>query len=62
MEGWLATQVLNASVSNSLKLLESNKIGFKKFGSTIEFIQICNSLFYILNSKSIKESYEKRAL
>lgn len=59
----LASQVISKSVADSLQYLMQNKVaGFDNCAGTIKFLRVFNSLFDVLNSRSIYGKYEKRAL
>lgn len=59
----LAAQVLSGSVANALQYCLDNKIkGFEDCKATIEFLNIFNTLFDILNSRSMSATGWKQAL
>jgi len=60
----LATQLLSKSVADALKSckLNLNIPDFEEVDATIEFIEIFNSVFDILNSRSCNAINEKKAL
>lgn len=59
----LVAQLLSRSVEDALKYCKIKNIpGFEDCDGTVDFIVIFNDLFYILNSRSLRDKHLKRAI